>query len=527
MPIQTKHLSGGGLRARLGHELRGLFEPGVFLEDGSLVPRQWHPLPDFRPSIQEEGLDLLQGRTPARTGLGNFDPFLGPFSIPSATSQSWAASFEFLRDLSPSYGDLVPILELWLDQWFQRQLQEPQTALAKWTSPSKGPNRNDALIQRGRRVINWLAHLLPMMNAFSPYLQARMWHGLLADIGRLIEPDRNFLAGLTGGWEPVSRRAIWTRASALLAVSGSAPALLRQSTVSDALDRVEELIAPDGMFADGSPLGTLSAAADLAMLTRVVEAEPIAQRVRQALATLQRTDGSLVTFNKQRGYGGLVESVLGPGRWRRSSILKTGHIGLIEVGSIRLWMRAPTGPSDVGPIAEVEALGTELIANGPAGLSALLFDQEVDFIDPQIRRRDEDGKALLEAKASFEVDGHRHTCIRTMTISHEGRHIHGEDALFAGASGAKARVRGLVFDLGEGCHAVQSRDGESILIRTPVRQAWRFRCPGFDAAINEVSMTASSGLSQNRRHQLLISAKGNELGKDLIVCWDLQLEDLI
>ncbi len=527
MPIQTKNQSGAGSHARFGHELRGLFEPGVFAEDGTLVPRQWHPLPDFRPSVQEEGLDLLQGRTPARTELGGFDPFLGPFSIPAAMTHSWTASFEFLRDLSPSYGDLVPILELWLDQWFVRQAQEPQSGLAKWKAATNGPSRSEIMVWRGRRVINWLAHLIPMAHGFSANLQARIWHALLADIGRLVEPDRGLLASLTQGWEPLNRRAVWTRASAIVSVTGSAPGLLRQATFDEALERLEELIAADGMFADGSPLGTLSAAADLAMLTRVVEAEPIAQRVRQALATLQRTDGSLVTFNKQRGYGGLVESVLGPGRWRRSSILKTGHIGLIEVGSIRLWMRAPTGPSDVGPIAEVEALGTALFANGPAGLSALLFDQEVDFIDPQIRRRDEEGKALLEAKASFGVDGHRHTCIRTMTISHEGRHIHGEDALFAGASGAKVRVRGLMFDLGEGCDAVQSRDGESILIRTPARQAWRFRCPGFNAAINEVSMTAVSGLSQNRRHQLLISAKGNELGKDLIVRWDLQLEDLI
>jgi uncharacterized heparinase superfamily protein len=527
MPIQAKHQSGAASQVRLGHDLRTLFEPGVFTDDGSLVPRHWHPLPDFRASVHEEGLELLQGRTPARTGLGSFDPFVGPFSLPSALSHSWAASFEFLRDLSPSYGDLMPILELWLEQWFTRQTQEPQSGLAKWKATSSGPSRSEVLIWRGRRIINWLAHLLPMIQAFSPKLQGKIWHALLADLARLIEPDRSFLANLASGWEPLSRRAVWTRAVAILGVSGSAPGLLRRATFDEALERVEELIAPDGMFADGSPLGTLSAAADLAMLTRVIEAEPINQRVRQALATLQRANGSLVTFNKQHGYGGLVESVLGPGRWRRSSILKTGHIGLIEAGSSRLWLRAPMGPSDIGPICEVEAQGVELISCSASGLSALMFERSVSMSDPQIRRRDEDGQALLEGRSTFEVEGHRHSCIRTMTIRHDGRQIRGEDAVFSGVNGPRVQVLGLLFDLGEGCSPVPSRDGESILIRTSARQAWRFRCPGFDTQINQSSADLSSGLSQNRRHQLVCRAKPSGTGKDTIIRWDLQLEDLI
>jgi uncharacterized heparinase superfamily protein len=527
MPIQAKHQSGAGSHARLGHELRGLFEAGVFNDDGSLVHRQWYPLPDFRLSVQEVGLELLQGRTPAHTGLGNFDPFLGPFSLPSALSHSWTASFEFLRDLSPAYGDLVPILELWLDQWFTHQIQEPQSGLAKWKSASIGVSRSDAQIWRARRIINWLTHLLPMMQAFSPKLQTRIWYELLTDIGRLIEPERGFLAGLARGWEPLSRRAVWTRASALLGVSGSAPGLLRQATFEEALDRVEELIAPDGMFADGSPLGTLSAAADLAILTRVVEVEPINQRVRQAVVTLQRANGALVTFNKQRGYGGLVESVLGPGRWRRSSILKTGHIGLIETGSTRLWLRAPHGLSDTGPICEIEAHGVELVSSSPLGLSALILERSVDMSNSQIRRRDEDGKALLEGKATFEVDGQRHSCIRTVTIRQDGKHVYGEDALFSGGSGARVQVVGLQFDLGEGCGPVPSRDGESVLIRTPAQQTWRFRCPGFDIQINQFGVDLLSGLSQNRRQQLVCKRRANDASTDTIMRWDLQLEDLI
>lgn len=525
MPIQTKHLSGAGFRARLGHELRGLFEPGVFLEDGSLVPRQWHPLPDFRPSIQEEGLDLLQGRTPARTGLGNFDPFLGPFSIPSATSQSWAASFEFLRDLSPSYGDLVPILELWLDQWFIRQAQEPQSSLAKWKATRSGPSRSEVVVWCGRRVINWLAHLLPMAQGFSANLQSKIWRALLADIGSLVRPDRGLMASLTPGWEPLNRRAVWTRASALVSVAGSLPGLLRQATFDEALERLEELIAADGMFADGSPLGTLSAAADLAMMTRVIEVEPIKERIRTALATLQRSDGSLVTFSKQRGYGGLVESVLGPGGRRRASILKTGQIGFIEAGGVRLWLRAPKGQSEAGPAFEMEAGGAELISCSPSGISALIFDREVTIVEQQIRRRDEDGQALLEAKSRFEVKGQRYDCVRTVKVRDNGKLVHGEDALFRGVNGARLGLHGLMFDFNDGCSLVPSRDGESILIRTFSRQAWRLRCPGFHADIKHDKDTDHLNLSQYRRQNLLFRPKTDNAGKDIIIRWDLQFEE--
>ena len=70
MPIQAKYQAGASSYARLGHELRGLFEPGVFGSDGSIVPRQWYALPDFRLSLQNEGLDLLHGRTPIRFFAG-------------------------------------------------------------------------------------------------------------------------------------------------------------------------------------------------------------------------------------------------------------------------------------------------------------------------------------------------------------------------------------------------------------------------------------------------------------------------
>ena len=100
MPIQTKHQSGAGSHARFGPELRGLFEPGVFAEDGTLVPRHWHPLPDFRPSVQEEGLDLLQGRTAGRHLLNSCAICRLPMVI---LSRYW--SFGSINGLSAKRGN--------------------------------------------------------------------------------------------------------------------------------------------------------------------------------------------------------------------------------------------------------------------------------------------------------------------------------------------------------------------------------------------------------------------------------------
>jgi uncharacterized heparinase superfamily protein len=155
-----------------------------------------------------------------------------------------------------------------------------------------------------------------------------------------------------------------------------------------------------------------------------------------------------------------------------------------------------------------------------------MFDRSLQMFDPQIRRRDEDGQALLESKVSFEVDGHLHSHVRTMKVSRNGRFISGEDALFTRVSGARLQSLGLLFDLGEGCIAVESRDGQSILIRTPMRNTWRFRSSGLDTVIKESSDVSSLDRPLSRRLQLLCMTRINSAQKDVIMRWDLMLEDL-
>jgi hypothetical protein len=152
--------------------------------------------------------------------------------------------------------------------------------------------------------------------------------------------------------------------------------------------------------------------------------------------------------------------------------------------------------------------------------------RSVAMSNPQIRRRDEDGQALLEGTASFEVDGQRHSCVRTVTMRHTGGHIHGEDALFSGPNGARVQVVGLLFDLGAGCSPVVSRDGESLLIRTPSRQTWRLRCPGLDLDVKEVKDHSSCGSSQNQRYQVYSKPNRNSGRMDHVMRWNLTLEGL-
>ena len=515
------------LTARLGPEWLHPFASGCFASDGTLLPRVWHPLPDFRLSVIEEGLDLLQGRLPQRLGSGTFDAIAGPFSDPKAASQGWILSFDFLRDLSPSYGDLLPILESWLRHWFHRRAGDAPTGLSLWRGTASGAGRSDGVGWRARRPLDWLRHLLPMMAGFSTHLQGKIGDQLLQDFVRLVEPERRLLASLASAFEPLSRRACWTRAVGILAVENASPGLLRPGLSQEALAEMNDLIAADGMFADGSPVGTLSAAADLAMLDRLEAINPINQRLRQAVATLRRSDGALVTFNKQRGYGGLAESVLGPTNLRRSAILKTGHIGMMEKGALRVWLRAPSGSADTGPICEVEAHGVELITSGPEAISALTFSGAQMMTEPQIRRRDETSRSQLEAKVSFEIDGQRHSCIRTLTLSEDGQRLSGEDALFAGSAGAKLGSPVLMFDLGLGCQATPSRDGESFLIRTPSGHAWRFRCISHPGAFRIEDAYSGQALTQIRRLRMICAPLGNSLKKDLVLAWDLQLEELM
>jgi len=85
---------------------------------------------------------------------------------------------------------------------------------------------------------------------------------------------------------------------------------------------------------------------------------------------------------------------------------------------------------------------------------------------------------------------------------------------------------GLQFDLGEGCNPVPSRDGESILIRTPLRQTWRFRCSQLDTMIKEFISEASQGSPKSRHYQLFCTEKRDSARKDVVMHWDLELEGL-
>jgi hypothetical protein len=301
--------------------------------------------------------------------------------------------------------------------------------------------------------------------------------------------------------------------------------MLKQDLVEEALACTSDLIGPDGMFADGSVLGTLSAAADLAMLTKIGAIEPIFDRAAQALATLRRSDGSLVTFGGQYGFRGLVEAVLGARDWRRSPVLKTGAIGFVEAGSSRLWTRCPSGIGYHGPLCELEWMGHTLLTSLEAQVSAIVLVDPVHLSNSQTRRRDEENKVTLEAKCRMESRGRSFSCVRTLTISADGTSIEGQDGLFATPGTFVPQTAHACFVLGPNCHTIISKDGQSALIQLPQGEAWRLRAYGLQFSLERV-LNPSNSSNQRSINKLLVCSVGDHLMRqDMVIRWQLQLED--
>ena len=525
MTAQPSQEHGVGLGARLGLDVGSWLQSLGKKKVNLVIPDHWYRLVDVRPASAPEGEALAKGQPPSRSGLGRFDPAFGPFSLPASFSTVWSASFEFLRDLSALDQDFVAILESWLPHWLEGQIRTPPTWYFLSKSDQSYLSRNDQMICCGRRVLNWLAHLLPVTNQLSPTLQAKVWTCFLADVSYLSKPDNGAWGYLVDAFVPKNRRVVWMRACAILGVQVCAPGMLKPDLVEEALDHARDLICPDGMFTDGSILGTLSAAADLTMLSKIDAIEPIFNRAAQAIATLRRNDGSIVTFGAQHGFRGLVDAVLGARDWRRSPILKTGSIGFVEAGSSRLWTRCPTGNCDYGPLCELEWDGHTMLTSLEDQVSAVVLDGPADHRASQTRRRDEDGKVTLEAKCLIKGIRQSTTCIRTLTISADGTCIEGQDGLFAAADAILTQAMHISFVLGPNCHAIISKDGQSALIQLPKGEAWRLRAYGLQITLERV-VNPSRPSTPRTINKLVVSPFGVQSSRrDLVMRWELQLED--
>jgi hypothetical protein len=525
MPTQPRQPSGSSLAAARGHDGSGWLGLMSKRKEKLIIPDHWYRLVDVRPASPSEGEALAQGQPPSRSGLGRFDPALGPFSSPTSFTTLWSASFEFLRDISALDEDFVAILEAWLPHWIEGPNKTKPTWFALNKSDRAHLSPNDQMICCGRRILNWLAHLLPVTHKLSPALQAKVWACFLADVRRVSEPDDGWRGQLIAAFVPKSRRVLWMRACAILGIQACAPGMLKQDLVEEAEACARDLVGPDGMFADGSVLGTLSATADLAMLTKIEAMEPIFDRAAQAIATLRRSDGSLVTFGGQHGFRGLADAVLGTRDWRRSPVLKTGAIGFVEAGSSRLWTRCPSATGFHGPIGELEWKGHTLLTSLETHVSALVLDEPVQISTPQTRRRDEEGKITLEAKCLMEARGKSFSCVRTLTISADGTLVEGQDGLFATLGNFVPQTAHARFVLGPNCHTIISKDGQSALIQLPRGEAWRLRALGLQLSLERV-INPSKNSSQRAINKILVRPVDGQLTrKDMVFRWELQLEE--
>jgi hypothetical protein len=261
------------------------------------------------------------------------------------------------------------------------------------------------------------------------------------------------------------------------------------------------------------------------MLSKIDAIEPIFDRAAHALSTLRRSDGSLVTFGVQQGFRGLMEAVLGSRDWRRSSILKTGSIGFVDAGETRLWTRGINGQGNRGPMCELEWKGHTLLTSLEDRGSALVVDGPVHTRSAQIRRRDEDGKVTLDAKSVIEMATQAYTCTRTLTISADGTFLTCQDGLFAARGGSMSHKANGCFVLGQNCHAVVSKDGQSALIQLPTGEAWRLRTYGLQVTVESVICASKSQNQRSINKILTCQVSDRFTQREIVMRWELQLED--
>jgi hypothetical protein len=459
------------------------------------VPQNWHPLPDFRRANEEAYEQAVQGLTPASVGPIRFNPKLGPFSLEAISATSWAQSLDFMRDIKGAKVGGVDLTVAWTQSWLSAHSRKLSQSKGFFGGQEQSSSKTERLIWRSRRIQNCLAHVLPILHKLDTAAQSAFWPALLNDIAKLGAPSaglwKQLTSGFATGFDTVSPRAVWSRSITLLAVEASLPGLLRSDLIVDALDQVKRLIQSDGMFTGGSVIATLSAGADLCMLTRIVSIAPLLDKLRIALASLRRSDGSLVTFGDGLpDYRQLLSSVLGPGPWRSSPLLVKSAIGRTQVDQTIVWLRAPVSGRNFGALLEIEARGALLLGNVSHHVSGVQFRSPATIANAHCKRRDEGNQVIMEATADVLLEGRDYTLMRHIKMSLNGRSIEGEDSMIPSQISSPSGAKSVAFAIPFGCRASLSKDKCSVLIVTSKQQAWRFRAEGMDIEVEIGSETA-------------------------------------
>lgn len=511
----------------LGVDLKNVFQ-GRFLNGTHVaLPVNFHQLPDFRRASSKALESALEGRPPADTKLPRFDPLLGPFSLEAVASCAWAQSLEFLRDIkTASIGD-AKLTITWASGWLKHVSTHPERHIGLFAHAQEDSTKTQRLVWRSRRVLNSLSHVLPILPYVTPSLRDAFWHTLLTDIAKLCAPTQTLWAHLKEGFDPLSPRALWLRAVAILGVEAAFPGLLRPDLLGKSVETIKGTIQRDGLIAGGSIVGTLSAGADLCMLARIPDVEPSLHKLRTALASLRHKDGTLVTFGTgQPDYCHLLAAVLGPGDWKPSALLIDSGIARLSVKDTTLWMRAPQSNRTWGATCEVEVASGALVTSYLAAHAAVNLEAPIIVTQPRCTRRDEPDCSILEASATVSIAGIACTSVRQVKVALNGRTIDGEDIIRPQTGDRSINVTEFCFGIPASCSWSVSKDQNSVLIVTSQQQAWRFRAQGMDISVQIRSDRNLNDRSHSGPYVIVCRHLAKHQSSDFRAVWQFASEDL-
>jgi hypothetical protein len=518
--------------AVFGLDLKHVFQSSALSGTRVTVPTHFHRLPDFRPSTSQALSEALAGLAPKGSGMGLFDPLRGPFSSPQARQSSWAQSLEFLRDIKLAAIGSVELSQAWLATWLEDVSLEAEAKSAFLMKQAGSSTKADRLIWRARRILNGLSHGLAILPKLDSHTRGAFWSALIQDIAKISAPTDTLWASLKDGFDPLSPRALWLRAVAILGVECAFPGFLRADLVEKSVDYVHSAVQKDGLMKGGSIIATLSAGADLSMLARLTAIEPVLGSIRLALASLRRDDGTLVTFGVGAAdYVGLLGAVIGPGEWKPSTLLLDSSIGRMSAKHTSIWMRASQAGQTLGPACDIGYRATALLKCMGPRVSAPLLPASVDVVSARCRRRDEPEFVVLEASASLIVAGHKLDCIGHIRLSLDGRSIQGEYIVRSYSRGSErsfphygSKEIHFGIDQNAACHL--SRDQQSVLIVTSRQQAWRFRAQGMDIVVEKATDRSLNTADGDIRH-FIVCRYGDDCKKeDFSAAWQLTLEEI-
>lgn len=520
-----------------GIDAKQVFNPRVL--DGHLVriPPHFHPLPDFRPASEAAALAASQGQPPQGSGLARFDPLTGPFSNAGADISAWVQGLDFLRDIKNVASGSTQLSYAWVTQWLDELRRHPDKPPSLFGITQATSSKTERLIWRSRRVLNCLCHILPIASKLKPSTQAAFWQALMNDIAKIAAPTQSLWASLSQGFDPLSPRAIWLRAVAILGVESAFPGYLRPELLDTAVDSLKGSIQRDGLIAGGSIIATLSAGADLCMLTRIAAIEPLLATLRAALASLRHSDGRLVTFGAGAAdYIQLLNAVLGPGDWKAATLFMESGIARMSAQRTTVWMRAPQSNRAWGAACEIEADNFSLVTSFESEPSALIFTAKAQVKQGKCRRRDEPDQFVLEANAALTLSGKPFVCVRQIRITKDGKKIEGEDFFrpetarqdtgHHDVGAQEVGVLKICFGIADSSACFLSRDRQSVLIVTSQQHAWRFRVQGMDIGIEMGSEQGEKNVQPSKNRMIVCRYPSPMPKNDFTASWQLVPEDV-